>query len=165
MSVQAVLETMRQQLELYGQLLETAEHKTPVLVANDIERLNAILTKERKLVQQAEELELRRIMLTNTYFSRLSLRLRSGKLSDMIRTVNHPEEKQQLIVIQSELAARLAELQRRNDHNQQLIRQSLDFIEYSLELVVDSPGEDFTYRHPMNRLGRGPRAGLFDTRG
>ncbi|AJY74518.1 flagellar protein FlgN [Paenibacillus beijingensis] len=165
MSVQAVLETLREQLELYGQLLETAEQKTPVLVKNDIERLNVIMSKERKLVQKADELELRRSMLTNTYFSRLSLRLRSGKLSDMIRTVNHPGEKQQLIDIQSELAARLTELQRKNEHNQQLIRQSLDFIEYSLELVVDNPSDDFTYQHPMNRLSGGPRAGLFDTRG
>jgi len=45
-----------------------------------------------------------------------------------------------------------------------LIRQSLAFIEYSIELLVGNPSEDIVYQHPQKNHGTGGRNGVFDRR-
>lgn len=164
MSDHSIVETLQQQLELYERLLEMAELKTPVLVRNDVEQLNGISLKERKLFQRAEELEQQRIAQTCMYFTKMGFWTRSGKLSDMIRIVTQPQEKMKLMELQQQLLAKIGELQKANELNQQLITHSLRFIEYSIDLVIEDPNEDVTYQHPMNRAYGNSRTGMFDSR-
>ncbi|QJC53779.1 flagellar protein FlgN [Paenibacillus albicereus] len=165
MTVQDLIETLGQQSGLYRELLELAAAKTPVLVKGDVDALSAILMKERKLARRAEELEVRRQMQVNIHFSKLQLRLRSGKLSDLIRTVNQPEEKQRLSELQEELTRLLQDVQQRNEHNLALTKQSLEFIDFSLELTADAPYDDYTYVHPQLHPAGAVKAGMFDRKG
>ena len=164
MAVQDIVRILDEQEELYGQLLETANEKTPVLVKGDIDQLNAIVQKERKLIARAEQLEQQRILATHRHFVSLGYISRMNTLREVIQSVNQPELKQRLIEQQQELSRLLEELRRVNDLNQQLIRQSLAFIEYSIELLVGNPAEDIVYQHPQKNQGTGGRNGVFDRR-
>ncbi|SDS98558.1 FlgN protein [Paenibacillaceae bacterium GAS479] len=165
MTIQELIDTLQQQSGLYQELLELAVAKTPVLVKGDVDALSALLMKERKLAKRLEELEVRRQMLVNIHFSRLQLRLRSGKLSDLIRTVNQPEEKQLLTELQEGLSQMLDGLRQHNDHNQQLTAQSLQFVNYSIDLLTEDSGEDYIYKNPMTPQGDAKRVRMFDTKG
>ncbi|MGK9252702.1 flagellar protein FlgN [Paenibacillus sp. P22] len=165
MPIEAIIDTLEQQDALYSQMIELADQKTPALVKGDLDALNALLMKERKLVKAAGELEERRTTQVNIHFSKLQLRLRSGKLADLIRTVSQPEDKQKLTEIQQELSGKLERLRMKNEHNQQLLRQSLEFIEFSLELASDQPHDDYTYIHPQAGPGGYAKAGMFDRKG
>lgn len=164
MSLTDIMQTLEQQTELYEQLLNTAKEKTPVLIHNEVEQLNGLVQRERKLIAQAEKLEQARILHTHRFFSSLGYISRMNTLRELIRAVNHPEEKQLLLNKQQELQELLGELKRNNDLNQQLIQQSLAFINYSIDLVVDDPAEDVVYQHPQKGPAGGGRNGIFDTR-
>lgn len=164
--VESIVETLEKQAVLYSQLLELAKQKTPLLVKNEVEQLNAIMQKEKKLLKQVEELEQVRMQLSGQFFSSLGLlRYKGGRLSEMIRTVTSAQDKQKLTELHGQLTGLLNDLQKVNQLNQQLIEQSLKFIDYSIDLMVDDPNENITYQHPLS-LGYGnTRNGLFDTRG
>jgi len=164
MSLTDIMQTLEQQTGLYEQLLNTAKEKTPVLIHNEVEQLNGLVQRERKLIAEAEKLEQARILHTHRYFSSLGYISRMNTLRELIRAVNQPEEKQQLLNKQQELQAVLGELKRNNDLNQQLIQQSLAFINYSIDLVVDDPTEDLVYQHPQKGQAGNSRNGIFDTR-
>ncbi|OXM14134.1 flagellar protein FlgN [Paenibacillus herberti] len=165
MTIQDLIDTLDQQSGLYRELLELATDKTPTLVKGDVDALSALLMKERKLAKRIEELEIRRQTLVNIHFSRLQLRLRSGKLSDLIRTVNQPEQKQRLTELQEELSQLLEDVRSRNEHNLALTKQSLEFIDFSLELTSDAPYDDYTYIHPQINPAGYSKAGMFDRKG
>jgi len=164
MAVQDIVRILDEQAELYDQLLDTANEKTPVLVKGDVEQLNVILQKERKLIARAEQLEQQRILETHRHFVSLGYISRLNTLREVIQSVNQPELKQKLIDQQLELSQLLGELRRVNELNQQLIRQALAFIDYSIGLAVDDPAEDIVYQHPQKNPGGGGRNGIFDTR-
>jgi len=164
MAVQDIVRILDEQKELYDQLLETANEKTPVLVKGDVDQLNAIVQKERKLIARAEQLEQQRILETHRHFVSLGYISRMNTLREVIQSVNQPELKQKLIEQQRELSGLLEELRRVNDLNQQLIRQALSFIDYSIGLAVDDPAEDLVYQHPQKNPGGAGRTGIFDTR-
>jgi len=164
MAVQDIVRILDEQAELYGRLLETANEKTPVLVKGDVDQLNAIVQRERKLIARAEQLEQQRILETHRHFVSLGYISRMNTLREVIQSVNQPELKQKLIEQQRDLSRLLEELRRVNELNQQLIRQALAFIDYSIVLAVDDPAEDIVYQHPQKNPGSAGRTGIFDTR-
>ncbi|SFT25629.1 flagellar protein FlgN [Paenibacillus sp. BC26] len=166
MIVETIIATLEQQAGVYRELLALANEKTPYLVHNQVEKLNAILQKERKLLKTAEELEQQRMRFSGQYFSGIGmLRYKGGKISEMIRTVTASQDKKKLTELHEELTALLDELQKVSQLNQQLIEQSLKFIDYSIDLLVEDPNGDVTYQHPLSPGYGNPRNGLFDTRG
>lgn len=149
MSVQVIIEILQKQSEVYEQLLELANQKTPVLVRNDVQQLNAILQQERKLIKRSEELEVSRMQHTNIFFANMRSHYRLGKLSDLIKAVTHADDKVTLSRYHGILTELLDELKRKNDKNQQLIQESLSFLDFSIELLTDDPSDDYTYKHPQ----------------
>ncbi|UVI29898.1 flagellar protein FlgN [Paenibacillus spongiae] len=166
MNSAAIVETLEKQVQIYQALLETSNQKKPILISNDVEQLNALTKKERQQMQQAEALEQLRIQQANQYFLSFGIiRTRAGSITDIIRIVTNAQDKKRLLELQQQLSDLLDELRRTNELNQQLITQSLRFIEYSLDLMVEDPTEDITYQHPKNPGYGNSRNGLFDTRG
>ncbi|PWW08359.1 FlgN protein [Paenibacillus cellulosilyticus] len=150
MSVQVIIEILQKQSEVYERLIQLADEKTPMLVRNDVQQLNAIMLQERKLVKRAEELEVSRFTHTNIFFSNMRSHYRLGKLSDLIKAVTNADEKVALTQYHRLLTDLLAELKRKNELNQQLIQQSLSFLDYSIGLLVEDPSENYIYKNPMS---------------
>lgn len=164
MSISTIVDTLQQQLELYKRILEMENSKKPLILQNDVVHLNVITQKEKLLTVKAEELEYNRNLITARYFKDGGFRYRSGLLSALIQAVSNPEEKQQLTKLHGELTFVLQELKQVNGLNQQLIEQSLAFINFSIDLMTDDPNEDVVYRHPMNNTSNNKRFRMFDNR-
>ncbi|MFF2092610.1 flagellar protein FlgN [Paenibacillus sp. NPDC058174] len=165
MSVQPIIEILQAQLALYGTLLEIEKSKKPLIMSNDFLQLNVVTQKEKLLVAQAEELESNRSLITLRYFKDIGFRYRVSLLSEVIKSVSELEPKQKLMQLHEQLTDILKELQQINELNQQLIQQSIAFIDFSIDLMVEDPSEDVVYQHPMNQIGNYKRSGLFDSRG
>ncbi|MGG4144859.1 flagellar protein FlgN [Paenibacillus algorifonticola] len=164
MSLELIADTLQQQLKLYHSLLEIELSKKGMIIQNHVLQLNVQTQKQKLLVAKAEELERMRTQLTSRYFKDIGFRIRSGILAELIRSVTNPEIKVQLLQLHSQLNDVLGKLKEANDLNQQLIKQSLDFLDFSIGLMMDDPNEDLTYQHPMNQ-GYGNKFNkLFDSK-
>jgi flagellar biosynthesis/type III secretory pathway chaperone len=164
-TIQPILELMEQLAEIHRELIELAKEKTPVLVRNDVERLNAIIRKESKLVQRVAELDRERVQRTGEYLiSRGYSPDPRVTISDLIKIIFKTEEKKALMEARRTLLDILAELKKLNELNQNLIEQSLAFINFSIDLLVDDPNQDLFYKAPTAPAGGSARNGVFDTR-
>lgn len=164
MSISNIIDTLQQQLKLYEQLLEMEVSKKPLILQNDIVQLNVVTQKEKLLTAQADGLEQNRLLQTARYIKDMGFRYRTGILSDLIKLVSNPSQKQQLMYLHETLTKVLLKLKQVNDLNQQLIQQSLDFINFSINLMIEDPNEDLVYQHPMNQAYVNKRNTLFDSR-
>lgn len=164
MLIAGIIAILQQQLGLYERILECEKGKKALIMKNDVVQLNVLTQKEKLLTAQADELETKRLLSTAKYFKEIGFRNRSGILSDLIKSVNQPEEKQALMSLSNELTDMLQELKHYNDINQQLIQQSLDYINFSISLMVEDPSEDVVYQHPMNQAGANKQRAWFDSR-
>jgi flagellar biosynthesis/type III secretory pathway chaperone len=163
MSMSDMIEILQKQLSLYERLLVCEEEKKPLILANEVVKLNVLTQKEKLLTAQADELETSRLLMTARHFKDLGFRKRSGVLSDLIKSVNHPEEKLRLMEMHDRLTAVLTRLKQINEENQALIQQSLDFVNFSISLMVEDPNEDVVYQHPMNQA-YGKKRNWYDSR-
>ncbi|GFZ97608.1 hypothetical protein GCM10008018_49830 [Paenibacillus marchantiophytorum] len=165
MSIQPLLDTMDKLQEAHEALLELAKGKTPVLISNDIDQLNMIVNRENKWVRAITEANQQRIQIIGSYLiSRGYNPNPKITVGDLIKVIFKAEEKQALMEAQHKLLATIEDLKANNVINQQLIEQSLSFVNYSLDLVMGPPEDDLVYRNP-NQARSGNRLGMFDRRG
>src|SRR4051812_27165284 len=134
MSIKPVADISEKFIELHARLHELAKEKTPVLVSNNVDELNAILSKERRLVTQLNELDVERMQAIGEYLiSHGYVPDPRIRISDLIKLTFKAEEKAMLQDLQNRLLQSIAELRSVNELNQRLIEQSLSFINYSLD--------------------------------
>jgi flagellar biosynthesis/type III secretory pathway chaperone len=165
MSVQAVVEAMDRMTEIHGVLLELAEQKKHAIVRNDIDLLNQITHQENKLIKQIEELDRQRTEAIGQALIQRGYRPNPRiTVSDLIRLIYKAEDKQALMRSRDELLAAIDKLRAAHSLNQQLIRQSLAFIEYSLDLLIGPPEDEAVYQNPAQHARNVKRIGVFDTK-
>jgi flagellar biosynthesis/type III secretory pathway chaperone len=164
-SIEPVIDNMDQLIEVHDALLELGLQKKEILIANHTDRLNQIVLKEIKLVKKIETLEIQRItaigsfLLTRGYNSNPKI-----TISDLVKVIFKIEEKQRLQLAQQTLLHKVHDLQQVNKLNQQLIKQSLAFIDYSIDLMTGSPSDDLFY-NPAQQRSNSKRSSYFDIKG
>lgn len=165
MSINRIADILEKFLEVQLHLLELTKEKTPVLVNNNVEALNIILSKERKLVTLLNQLDAERIQTTGDYLiSKGYIPDPRVSISDLIRLTFKADDKLMLQDYQERLLRNIADLRLANELNQQLIQQSLAFIDYSLDLLIESPDEDMIYRNPNQRSSISSTNLMFDSK-
>ena len=135
-------------------LLQLSTKKTDILKKGDFDALNELTANEQKHIQAIEQLEKQREKLLS------ELVKTSGNptvtLSDCLELVNDTE-REKLNEFKEKLTQQLKELQNRNDLNEQLIQQSLQFIQVSLNLFRPQQ-EQITYAPPNKQNTNGLEA-------
>jgi len=160
--INELINTLEKQKEVYLKLLDTAFEKKQIIIKNNIEELQLITDKENTLIGKALKLDKERMQ----YFEDIAFVLNKDKnkmtLSYLVEIMKGQSEYEELLNIKNELFDILKKLKKINDQNQDLIDYSLEYVEYSVNLLrsvitpsyYDSRGQEITYRN----------SGLFDAK-
>jgi flagellar biosynthesis/type III secretory pathway chaperone len=164
-SIVKLIETLEVLIVVHHELMKLASQKTPILVNNRVDELNTIVHKENKLIKQIEELDRSRVQLTNEYLlSRGYNPDPRVRISDLIKIIFKADEKLALTDVQGRLVKTITEMKKINEGNQKLVKQSLSFLDYSLDLFIKTPEQDAFYQRPNHAGYSAVRNGLFDTK-
>lgn len=164
MSVTLILDYLRQMNELQERMLESAHRKQQVLVRNEVQALTEVLMVESKLMKLMNELDAVRSQAVSSFLKEKGIRSQIQlNLTEITKLIFDMEQRNQVIEAQRVLTNTVMELKKVNETNQHLTKQSLAFIDYSLNLMIDYPEQDTTYQPPSARSGY-KQSGLFDTR-
>lgn len=152
----------------HHQLIELGKRKKSVLIAGDVNGLNQIVEEESKMIKRIMQLESERQKTISSILIQNGMQEKEISMSELFEIVGSTQEKEMLQSVQKELIDVLTELQEVNQLNQQLIKQSLDFVNYSIESMVGSDENPFTYGKPTEQTDRGNgsakvRSRIFDT--
>ncbi|WJH36310.1 flagellar protein FlgN [Paenibacillus sp. CC-CFT747] len=165
MALQGLIESMEKLTALHGMLIELGKQKTSVLVHNEVEQLNRLVQQESQVVRQITEWNGKREAAVMEFLLHKGFRPSPNvTVSELTKLIFNAEEKQTVLNLQQLLLGRITELRQLNAVNQQLIEQSLAFIDYSLDVVLGPPEDEAVYRNPMQQNSRAKRNGYFDTR-
>lgn len=165
MLIQQVLDPLRRLNQLHTELLGLGERKRAILVVNNIDELTKIVSLENKLVKQIAESENVWLESAKQFLESKGVKPEASvTMSDLIKLVFNPSDKQMLQNEQQRLLSTIEELKKLNAFNQQLIEQSLTYINYTLDLVTGAPEGDTVYLNPNKQSSQGSRRGVFDTK-
>lgn len=146
MSAQILIQTLHNTLLLHKSLNQLAKKKTEILKTGDTEALNSLLKEEKKHIQAIYKFELERIEVSKALLSKSDRQIDNPTITDCIEVANI-SDKQKLTKLKVELQSQINALADRNKLNQQMLEQSLQFVNMSLDILMPDI-DTFNYERP-----------------
>lgn len=165
--LQPIIDSLARLNEIYEELLLLAKRKREALIKTDAAQLTSIHQEEISLLKQADQREKERLEQTALFLQKAGQEKQEVTLAELIEFVTEDQQKQELTDGALELQQTIRELQEYNDFNTQLISDSLQFIQYSLDLFTDQWTDQVNYQPPAAQQGKhssSERRSIFDTK-
>jgi flagellar biosynthesis/type III secretory pathway chaperone len=140
LSAKLLIELLEKHVKLHKGLLELATKKTEVLKKGDMEALSGIMKQEQKYIAAINQVERERVQVVEAMVNAAGKREYERTLTTCIELAEE-SERTVLERLKNELSAVVSELKNINLLNQQLIQQSLQFVNMTLDIVIPQPQE------------------------
>lgn len=134
--VEELISVLEEECEIYDKLLPIAEEKTNVIIRNDLETLRKITIQEHDTVDKVSALERKRervIFDIATVLNQDKNTLNLAKIVELLE--KQPKEQKILAELHNRLKGTVSRLVDVNFQNKSLIEQSLEMIEFNMNLI------------------------------
>lgn len=144
--IEELMSTLKAEEEIYKELLPIADKKTRIIIQNDLGALQEITEIEQLMIEKLTPLERKRaevILNIGTVLNRKPDTLNLKNLIDLLN--KQPKEQKELSILHDSLKSTVRRLVEINDRNKSLIEQSLEMIEFNMNLIQStrmSPGSN-----------------------
>lgn len=159
MSVTEVVRLMDRLIELHQTLLEGAMQKTEILKEGSIDKLQTLLVQERKTVQALEQAEKKRQHAVKKWFSYRNIPVHPT-VTAMLEHITDETEKNDLEAKAIALIEVITRLKKQEHLNQELLRQSMQFVQMSLDMIQPTL-EHMNYGQRAQKM---PERSMFDSK-
>lgn len=150
-----LMDILEKESALYRDILELSRHKTNTIVEGKVSQLEQLTGVEQKMLLGVGSLERQREETVNELACNLDIssdRLNLGLAVEMAGD----RFKDRFARLKDEIELTLQELKEVNDLNSDLIKKSLEYIDFSINLIAGCP-EDVTY---SAKKGKGKDKGV-----
>ncbi|MCT4543236.1 MAG: flagellar protein FlgN [Vallitalea sp.] len=137
--IDELITTLEQEKEWYIKLTNISQEKTDVIIKGDITALNELLINEQEMVSIVIGLEKTRetiikdiAIVTNLNDDELTI----SKLANLLS--NQKKENDKLIALRNDIKDAVGNLKVINDRNKILIKESLDYIDFTMNAIQSS---------------------------
>lgn len=121
--------------KLYAQILEKAESKTDIIVKGDVDSLQETNLKEQKIINELSKLNNAREQIIAQIARKVGKKPGELNVSYLVSIL--PEDKaQKLSAVRDSLKETIEKLKYRNDINQKLLNNAIDYINFSLNIIM-----------------------------
>lgn len=166
--IDELVKTMSQENDIYRELIPIAEEKTRVIIKNDLDALQKITEQEQLTIEKINALEKKREEVVINIGTVLSRDPKELNMKALIKIMGkQPAEQKALSRIHDELDGNLRRLVTINDRNKELINQSLEMIEFNMNLIQSTrmaPGVNNYTRSAGESSIRQAGTGMFDAK-
>ena len=123
----------------YNKLLDLSNDKTSAIVKGDVDELQKIFLQEQKLIEELETVEQKRQEDVKEICSILRLPYEEIRVEHIVQILEKkPKEHDALEEVYLRLKRTLNQLTTVNDNNKLLLKESMDMIQFELDLARNS---------------------------
>ncbi len=134
--IEELIETLNKENKEYETLLELSKRKAAVIVARDIPALEKITDDEQIVVSTIGNLDNKRAQVTRDIADVINKDVETLKLTalaDLLKS--QPEERDRLNTLIDGLSTTVGQVHRINEQNAELIKHSIEMVEFDLQMV------------------------------
>ena len=162
MSANPIITELTKLLTLQEDLYDKSKEKTEVVKVGDVEGLKSLINEERKLMTSIAAVQKAFLDQSQRFLHHHGISMETPTLSDCIGRAND-QERQVLTTLQNQIVNKAQQVKKQNELNQQLLKQSLAFVQMSLDLLSPDMGSYNYERTGQNHSYEQPGRSLFDS--
>lgn len=158
--MEELIDTLDKENLEYEKLLALSMRKSTVIAARDIAELEKITDEEQIVVSNITRLENKRTDVTNDIANVINKDVESLKLSVLIELMaKQPKEQKKLSEVHDKLKATVGQVKTLNESNQKLIEESLEMIQFDMNLLRSMRQAPQTANYGRNAVSAGAELG------
>lgn len=156
-----LIEVLEKESGEYESLLELSMRKTPVIVAGSLEELAKITDEEQNVVDRINHLDAKRQEVFADVANVINKDVKVLKISDLIEMLaERPEEQKKLAKVHDKLRTVLNEVGRVNEQNRVLIQNSLEMVEFDMNMLQSMKAAPETANYNRGACNTGEHMGI-----
>lgn len=137
--IETLIDVLDKENTEYEELLGLSENKTSAIVRGDVTKLQEILIEEQKYIDNISKLDKKREENVKDICNVLNLSEKGMKIDLIIEMLSkRPKEQSALQDVHLKLKRTLDQLMKINENNKVLLKESMDMIEFELNLAKNS---------------------------
>ena len=157
--LESIIKTFEEMIAVQKQLINCSEQKKSVLIERKVAELNQLVQEEAKLVKQLAKLEDERKQQVESALQG------HPSFSEFVETLKDDSVKMKLSSLFKALQQLTIELQAKNQVNEQLLHDSVSFVQHMIDQVTQSKQRQFNYQSPLSsQPSQTNSRGFFDTK-
>lgn len=166
--LEELVATLNEEEAVYRQLIPIEQDKTRAIIANNLEALEEITTKEHDLVDKSSALEGKRERIATDMATVLGLNPKTINLNEITEALkNQPRDKMVLQEVHERLRKTVLQLQDINTQNKELLKETMDMLEFNMNVIRStrmSSGSSNYSSDASEIAGMAPQHGMFDAK-
>jgi len=162
MSATAIYRSLEKLLTLHQSLNSLARKKRELIMENDTDSLSKLLIDEQKHLKAIEQSDKERANAVKDFLESKNIPNETATLTELVGLVDE-SEREQLDTLKDKLLLEVKSLREENQLNQQLIYQSLQFVNVSLDMFRPAQ-QDFNYEKPVPQQSNRGSISMFDSK-
>lgn len=166
--IETLIQVLEEECTIFDQLLGVAQDKTKAIVSNDMDMLKKVTDLEQDVLTTVTNLEKKREEATVDIATVLGKNPKGVTLKDVIGFLDGQKEIQnKLADVHDRLLAKVERLAAENQHNEVLVRDQLEMIQFNLNVLqgLNQAPETGAYNKGAYNAGEtyAPVHGSFDS--
>ncbi|MCL1935317.1 MAG: flagellar protein FlgN [Defluviitaleaceae bacterium] len=157
--IEEFITTLKNEFNNYDELLVLAKEKSNIIKSNNIDVLQKITWAETAILGKNQKLEQKREDIVKNIGIVLNYNPKELTITKISEIIENKEEIKELISIRDKLKETLEELKQRNEINKNLIKSSLEYIDFSVNMLRGEKAEPYFEEISTNNTS------FFDTKG
>ncbi|MBQ7925071.1 MAG: flagellar protein FlgN [Lachnospiraceae bacterium] len=131
-----LIDVLNKENSEYEELLKLSRRKTPIIVSGDLEQLQQVTDEEQIVVGRINQLEKSRTEVVTDIANVLNKDVDTLKLTNIIAMLAaRPAEQKVLAEVHDKLHETVYALKSVNDHNRELLTNSLEMVAFEMNLL------------------------------
>ncbi len=151
---------LEQENRVYDDILKISKNKTNIIIEGKVSELESIVKLEQSLVLQMGKLESQREEMIEKMSGFLKVDPADITITELMKYLE-PGQAMKLKGVQDKLGNTLKELKGANELNSKLIKNSLDYISFSVNILTDAGTGSNNYGH-SGQVGDSKKRSFFD---
>lgn len=128
--------TLEAENEAYGRLVQVSREKTRTIVEQKVDELMEITAREQAIVEEIMVLEKKRTEVRSEMAKILKVPAENLTLLSMSKMFEkRPEDKKRILDLREKIRLTLVDVARINKENETLLNQSMEMLEYDINLI------------------------------
>lgn len=142
-STEQLILVLDKEFESYERYRILANEKTQIIIDGDTSKLDKITIKEEQLIEELKKFDMVRNLIIGNFLKENNMD-RVEDLGDIIHLVED-KYKEKLFHLRNKLKENLLEIQRINKLNEDLINNSLDYLDFNMNLFTSLRSSQIIY--------------------
>ena len=161
-SIEQLVIAIEKECEIYEQYFKLAEEKKEIIIKGEVKKLDYITQKEEKLMNTMQKID----QIRNTIVGNILYEIKVESVENISELCKYLDKdtKDKILNRKKRLEDLLLKIKNINELNEKLIKQSLEYIDFNVNILLSSESAGSTYGQEANENDLNKKSNIFDAK-